>query len=324
MPPCFAGSKRSLEMVIYDPAAASKRARQAETTETSGTPSPTPSANVAAMALHAAPPPAPFGDFAPISAVPISAVPPSRLPPLAAGSGREEPPCLRRHFLVALGLRPDLPVHFVAEKVVTGTDLDAHQSRFRIPSDGVERRLRALLTPRELDDANLLHDPPPLPRKQPRHEQLEQPSSSEQQSVAAAEGTEQQPAPGEKTMKKPKRKGKVHGGLRVKLVDLAAGASRELLMSRWESSRGTVVKGEGYLDFVRRCSFRESDAVEIWAFVQRRVRLFGADVCGGSLLHLLVVKKHEKPQCRYCSGALCLVPPPTAAVESMGRKLLVE
>ncbi|CAL4948199.1 unnamed protein product [Urochloa decumbens] len=316
MPPCFAGSKRPLEMVVYDPAAASKRARPAETTETSGTPSPSPSANAAALALHLASAPPPFGDFAPINAVPISAIPPHRIPPLPTKpsplvAGREEPPCLRRHFLVALGLRGDLPVHFVAEKLVTGTDLDAHQSRFRIPSDGVERRLRALLTPRELDDANLLHDPPPVPRKLPRHAQLEQPSSSEQKSVAAAEGTEQQPAPGKNTaMKKPKRKGKVHGGLRVKLVDLAAGA-KELLMSRWESSRGTIVKGEGYLDFVRRCSFRESDAVEIWAFVQRRFRLFGADVCYESLLHLLVVKKHEKPQCRYCSGALCAVPPPS-------------
>ncbi|CAO2165906.1 unnamed protein product [Urochloa humidicola] len=295
MPPCFAGSKRSLEMVVYDPAAASKRARQADTMETSGTPSPSPSAKAAALALHAASEPPPFGDFAPISAVPPRL--PQHSPFVAGGSGREEPPCLRKHFLVALGLRSDLPVHFVAEKLVTATDLDAHQSRFRIPSDGVERRLRALLTPRELDEANLLHDPPPMPRKRP------EPSSSSEQQGVAAEG---------KKMKKPKRKGKVHGGLRVKLVDLAAGASRELRMSRWESSRGTIVKGEGYLDFVRRCSFGESDAVEIWAFVQRRFRLFGADVCDESLLHVLVVKKHEKPQCRYCSAALCLMPPPPA------------
>ncbi|CAO2178808.1 unnamed protein product [Urochloa humidicola] len=303
MSPCFAGSKRTLEMVVYDPAAASKRARPAETTETSGTAT-SPSANAAALALHAASAPPPFGDFAPIHAVPISAVPFRPTPATLAGgsSGREEPPCLRRHFLVALGLRADLPVHFVAEKLVTATDLDAHQSRFRIPSDGVERRLRALLTPRELDDANLLHDPPPVPRKRP------EPSSSSEPRSAAAEGEK---------MKKPKRKGKVHGGLRVKLVDLAAGA-RELRMSRWESSRGTIVKGEGYLDFVRRCSFGESDVVEIWAFVQRRVRLFGADVCNESLLHLLVVKKHEKRQCRYCSGApLCAVlPPPTPQLNS--------
>ncbi|PUZ55384.1 hypothetical protein GQ55_5G208100 [Panicum hallii var. hallii] len=288
MPPCFAGSKRPLEMVVYDPAAAaSKRARQEETS------TPSPSANAAALALHAAAAPPPFGDFAPISAVPLSAVPP-RLPPvptarspLVADAGREEPPCLRRHFLAELGLRADLPVHFIAEKFVTSTDLDGHQNRFRIPSDGVERRLRAILTPRELHDANLLHDPPPMPRKRPRHEQPD----------VAAEG-EQPPG---KRMKQPKRKGKVHGGLRMKLVDLAAGA-RELQMSRWESSRGTIVKGEGYLDFIRRCSFKERDAVEIWAFVQRRVRLLGSALCDDSLLHVLVVKRDKQARCN------CLAP----------------
>ena len=88
---------------------------------------------------------------------------------------------------------------------------------------------------------------------------------------------------------------------RSSLVDLATGA-RELRMSRWESSRGTIVKGEGYLDFVRRCSFKERDAVEIWAFVQRRVRLLGAVLCDDSLLHVLVVKKDKQARCN------CLVP----------------
>jgi len=282
MPPCFAvGSNRPLEMVAYDPAAARKRARRGETS------TPSPSANAFALALHAASAPPPFGDFAPISAVPV--------PPLAADAGRAEPPCLRMHFLAELGLRADLPVHFVAEKVVTSTDLDGHQNRFRIPSEGVARRLRAILTPRELHDANLLHDPPPMPRKRPRHDDHEQPAG------VAAEGEELQPPPAGKRMKQPKRKGKVHGGLRMKLVDLAAGA-RELRMSRWESSRGTIVKGEGYLDFVRRCSFKERDAVEIWAFVQRGVRLLGAVLCDDSLLHVLVVKKDKQARCN------CLVP----------------
>ncbi|KAG2590751.1 hypothetical protein PVAP13_5NG429800 [Panicum virgatum] len=288
MPPCFAGSNRPLEMVVYDPAAASKRARQGETS------TPSPSANPVARALRAVSAPPPFGNFAPISAIPprLPPLPTARSPPLAADAGREEPPCLRKHFLAELGLRADLPVHFIAEKLVTSTDLDGHQNRFRIPSDGVERRLRAILTPRELHDANLLHAPPPMPRKRPRHEQLA--------ADAAAEG-EQRPPAGKKA-KKPKRKGKVHGGLRMKLVDLAAGA-RELRMSRWESSRGTIVKGEGYLDFVRRCSFKERDAVEIWAFVQRRVRLFGSVLCDDSLLHVLVVKKDKQARCN------CLVLP---------------
>ncbi|RLN25186.1 hypothetical protein C2845_PM07G18600 [Panicum miliaceum] len=50
-------------------------------------------------------------------------------------------------------------------------------------------------------------------------------------------------------------------------------------MSRWSSSKGTIVKGRGYLDFIQRCSFKEDDVVEVWAFVERRFRLFGADLC---------------------------------------------
>ncbi|OEL17229.1 Peroxiredoxin-2C [Dichanthelium oligosanthes] len=270
--PCFAGSKCPLEMVVYDPAAAAKPAREAAETSTASPSS--SSTNAAALALHAASASPPFGDYEPINAIPISAAPP-RLPPLPRMkpsplvADREEPPCLRKHFLKALGLRDDLIVHFIDEKYVTETDMDPHQNRFRIPSDGIQRRLRAVLTQRELDDANLLHDPPPNTRKRPRHEPITG-LSSEPQNVAA-EG--EQP-PGKK-MKIPKKKGKVHGGLRMKLVDLNAGA-KELLMSRWESSRGTIVKGEGYLDFIRRCSFGEGDAVEIWAFVQRRFQLFGS------------------------------------------------
>ncbi|RLM91656.1 hypothetical protein C2845_PM08G21860 [Panicum miliaceum] len=83
---------------------------------------------------------------------------------------------------------------------------------------------------------------------------------------------------------------------------------------KWDSSHATVVKGEGYLDFARRCGFREGDAVEVWAFVQRRFRLFGEDVCGDSLLHVLVVKKDQQPaRCCYRS----LLPPAPAVNPSI-------
>ncbi|PUZ55383.1 hypothetical protein GQ55_5G208000 [Panicum hallii var. hallii] len=279
MPPCFAGAKRPLEMVVYDPAAAaSKRARQDEAT-------------TSAAAADSAGEPLDVLDVEPISAIPPQLPPPP--PPLA---GREAAPCLRRHFLEALGLRADLPF-------VTSTDLDPHQNRFRIPGAGVKRRLRAILTPRELDEANLLRDPTPRSRTRHRASQAHPaPPPSEPRNVAA-EG--EQP-PGKK-IKKPKRKGKVHGGLRVKLVDLHAGA-KELLMSRRSSSKGTIVKGRGYLDFIRRCGFKEKDVVEVWAFVERRFRLFGADLCDDGPLHVLVVKKdQQQPGCCYC----CPLPHPT-------------
>ncbi|CAL4962105.1 unnamed protein product [Urochloa decumbens] len=306
MAPSFPGSssKRPLDMVLYDPAAAAKRARQEEAASTSSSSSASSATTAAALFVRAASAPPPFGDFEPISAVPISAVPSQLLPPpppLLAG--REEPPCLRSHFLAALGLRADLPVHFIDDKHLTGTDLDPHQNRLRLPMDGAVHRLRPLLTPAELHAANLLLLPDPKPRAQP--------PKKPQGGGAVAED--------EKAGKKPKAKGKVHGGLRVNLVSLAAGA-KELLLSRWDSTHATVVKGEGYLDFVvRRCGFREGDAVEIWAFVQRRVRLFGADVCGGSLLHVLLVKKGQG--CCYCHD---LPPAPAPAVHpSIGRELVV-
>ena len=177
---------------------------------------------------------------------------------------------------------------------MTGTDLDAHQNRFRIPSDGALGRLRPILTPDELDAASLLHDPAPRPRRQHQRE------PTELENVAADDDGEAQRQEQGKAARK-KRQGRRHGGLPVRLVDLAAGASGELLLSRWESTAGTVVKGEGYMGFVRRCSFREDDAVEIWAFKQREVRLFGAAVCDESHLHLLIVKRGgSQQQCLYC------------------------
>ncbi|GJN18097.1 hypothetical protein PR202_gb05219 [Eleusine coracana subsp. coracana] len=225
---------------------------------------------------------APGGPLAVLDVQPINAIAPPRQPPPPPATDRELPRCVRKHFLPALGLRADLPVHFIAEKTVTSTDVDAHQNRFRIPLDGVERCLRAILTPAELHAANLLHDMAPRKRTKKMKENVN----------AEEEGAN-------KKMKEPKKKGKVHGGLRVRLVDLAAGA-KELQMSRWDSSRATVVKGEGYLDFVRRCSFREGDVVEVWAFLQRHVRIFGVDVQrGDGVLHVLVVKKNQ-PRCCYC------------------------
>jgi hypothetical protein len=219
----------------------------------------------------------------PIDAVPLNAIAPRRRrlrlrrPLPAAPVHREAPPCLRAHILPALGLRDAAEVRFIHEKRVTSTDLDPHQNRFRIPTDGALRRLRPLLTLDELDAANLLYDP----------------------AAAAAQHQEPEPEPGKKRRK---RQGMVHGGLPVRLVDLAAGPSGELLLSRWSSSHGTIVKGSGYMDYVRRCSFKENDVVEIWAFKQREFRLLGKTIFHGSALHVLVVKRDDARQhgCRYC------------------------
>jgi hypothetical protein len=125
-------------------------------------------------------------------------------------------------LLPYLELSEDLPVHFIDEKAVTVTDLDARQNRFRLPNHGVLRNLRPILTAKECQAANL------------------QPSAAEGQ----------------------RKRG---GGLPVQVVDTRAGIM-ELEMSRLESSRGTSLKGEGYMDFITECSFTVGDVVQIWAF----------------------------------------------------------
>ncbi|KAL6620180.1 hypothetical protein ACP70R_035319 [Stipagrostis hirtigluma subsp. patula] len=268
--------KRTLAMVVYDPAAAAEQQRAAKQERPA-------TATIYADAGAVVP----YGtDVEPIDAVPLSAVPP-RLPREPAPPAREEPPCLRNHILPALRLRADLPLHYIGKKTVTGTDLevlDGHQNRFRIPTDGVLRNLRPILTIDELAHANLLKDPAPRPRR--HHEPEPEPENG-----AAAE-------------KRKKKQGRAHGGLPVKLVDLDAGASWELRLSRWDSSHGTVVKGEGYLDFIRRCKFKANDVVDIWALKQHAFRHFGVTMCDASPLHLLIVKRDDQQHgCRFCHPA---------------------
>lgn len=250
-------------MVLYDPTvvASSQTLKKARPSSSS--------AHAGAVVPYAA------ANMEPIDAVPLKAVAPRprprpRLPLVRSLAIPEEPAFLRDHVLKELGLWKQLPVHFIHTKRVTDTDLEPHQNRFRIPTEGAVCRLRPILTTEELDLANLLYDPASL---------LPEPEEEE----------------GEKDQqgkKKKKRRGKVHGGLPVRLVDLASGVSNSLLLSRWTSSHGTVVKGGGYMNYVRRCSFKERDVVDIWAFKQREFRLMGKVVFHESPLYLLILKRN--------------------------------
>lgn len=205
--------------------------------------------------INAAAPPPTVLDVNPINAIapppdvldimPINAVAPSRQPPPPA-TAKELPPCLRKHVLAGLGLRADLPVHFVGEKVVTKTDVDGHQNRFRIPNAGVQRCLHAMLNLAELHAANLLYDMPPR-RRTPKKPSNTKPGKEEDGVI--------------ETMKEPKHRGKVHGGLPVMLVDVDAG-TKKLQLSRWDSSHGTVIKG-------RATSSSSASAASGWATPSR-------------------------------------------------------
>nr|CAB3461612.1 unnamed protein product [Digitaria exilis] len=240
--------KRTLAMVPYDPTVAPsqpvKRAR------------PSSPADAGAMVPYDAGK-LPADATEPIDAVPLKAVAPRRK-------------------------RPRLPlVHFIHTKRVTDTDLEAHQNRFRIPTEGAVQRLRPIMTTEELDAANLLHDPAAVASLESETEEEEE----EGEQLAAEQGQRK------RKRKRKKRKGKVHGGLPVRLVDLAAGVSDSLLLTRWTSSHGTIVKGGGYMNYVRRCSFKEHDVVDIWAFKQREFRLMGTPVFHESPLYILILKR---------------------------------
>ncbi|KAL6610037.1 hypothetical protein ACP70R_040006 [Stipagrostis hirtigluma subsp. patula] len=269
-------SEHPLAMVVHDPAAAAAGRRAAKRARLA-----------TAMVQYTA---LPTDVAEPIDAVPLAAIAPPQPPP-----AREQPPCLRNRILPALRLRADLPVHFIGEKLVTRTDLDGQQNRFRIPTDGVMRHLRPILTHDELADANLLklEDPAPMPTLQPEPEP--------ENGAAADNDVEQE---GEKKKKKKKKQGRTHGGLAVKLVDVVAGASHELRLSRWDSSDGTIVKGKGFLHYIRRCSFKENDVVEIWAFKQRAFRHFGVTMCDESPLHVFIIKRYDQHQ------IAAIAPPP--------------
>ncbi|WVZ98358.1 hypothetical protein U9M48_043814 [Paspalum notatum var. saurae] len=247
-------------------------------------------------AMNAVLPDAGAADVQPVNAEPINAVPLNAIAPPA--QDRDEPPCLRTHVLPALRLRADLPAYFLGEKRVTETDLNRQQNRFRIPTDGL-RYLREILTPEELEAANLLHDPAPRPRKT-RREPDPQPQPDNEAAPAAGQHQQGEELQEQQQLGRRKKAGKVHGGYAVRLVDLVAGDSGTLLLSRWDSSGGTVVKGEGYMEFIRRCSFKEHDVVEIWAIKQRACPfpIFKTIMCDESVLHFLLVKKGA--DCRFC------------------------
>ncbi|KAM3388972.1 hypothetical protein ACQJBY_011232 [Aegilops geniculata] len=147
-------------------------------------------------------------------------------------SASAEPSWLRRELLPHLGLPADLPVHFIAEKAVTGTDFDPRQCRLSLPPYGVIHNLRPILTAEELQAANLRHED---------------------------DNAQEQRTTGERRKERRQRA----GGLPVLVVDPRAGLI-ELRLSR--GAHSTTLRGPGYLDFINECSFAVDDVVRIWAF----------------------------------------------------------
>uniref|UniRef100_A0A0E0D6E5 Uncharacterized protein n=1 Tax=Oryza meridionalis TaxID=40149 RepID=A0A0E0D6E5_9ORYZ len=148
-----------------------------------------PSASGSTAEAVPAPPPATVEPMlidaaAPIATEPIDAVPlqaaAAHVPPAAVPQKEEDdddaapppPAWIRGELLPLLGLRGDLPLHFICRKRVEASDLSAQQSRFLIPQAAASLRLRPLLSAAEREAAKLveefLHKKKKSPEPKPR------------------------------------------------------------------------------------------------------------------------------------------------------------
>ncbi|BAS95380.1 Os05g0567000 [Oryza sativa Japonica Group] len=114
----------------------------------------------------------------PIDAVPLQAVaahvPRAAVPQRVDDDDAAPPPpaWIRGELLPLLGLRGDLPLHFICRKRVEASDLSAQQSRFLIPQAAASLRLCPLLSAAEREAAKLveefLHKKKKSPEPKPR------------------------------------------------------------------------------------------------------------------------------------------------------------
>ncbi|KAF6992052.1 hypothetical protein CFC21_009080 [Triticum aestivum] len=186
---------------------------------------------------------APFS-IEPIDAVPLRAAPSPHIPH-AAGAAPMELAWIR----TALGLQPGHALYFIAQKRVECSDLEAQQSRFRIPSAAIDR-LRPLLSDEGRHAANL---DSLKPREKPKPQ-------------ASGNG---------------KAQGRKHGGLVVPLYINRAGDRMNARLTRWDSNEYTVLKYGNSQSFVRGSSLKVMDRIQIWAFLNPGLHLVIHKIDGG-------------------------------------------
>ncbi|KAM3276434.1 hypothetical protein ACQJBY_044683 [Aegilops geniculata] len=163
------------------------------------------------------------------AAAPFSGEPVDAVPPPAAGHqpGPAEPGWIR----AKLGLQPDHPIHFIAEKPVQRSDLDLQQGRLSMPHGDATSRLLPLLSDEQRRAAKLEN-----PRERP-----------EAQACRRARG------------KKP-------GGLVVPVYVNRAGDRMDAQLTRWDSNASTVLKFRDHGSFVGASGLEAMDEIQIWAF----------------------------------------------------------
>ncbi|KAK3145843.1 hypothetical protein QOZ80_3BG0258260 [Eleusine coracana subsp. coracana] len=153
-----------------------------------------------------------------------------------------EPAWLRAELLPRHGLRADLPLHFVEDKVLTNSDLNPVQNRLLVTSTG-STRLRAVLTCDEVEACGLAAGSDDHHRRD----------------RAVARGEKKRAA---------QRK---NPGVPVLVHDRDAGRGPTMLrLTTFHSTTAMVINGAGYRDVVEANGFVTGDCVEVWAFRRPR------------------------------------------------------
>ncbi|CAN6281029.1 unnamed protein product [Urochloa humidicola] len=172
-------------------------------------------------------------------------------PPTHQGDGGSSEPAwvVRAELVARHGFPGDLTMHFVQEKVLTGSDLQSDQSRLLFCSTG-SRRLRPFLSDIELTRCGL--DADSALRRRPGRRPAAPPVQAGQDGAK----------------KKKKRRKTRFPGVPVLVYEHGAerAAPAALKLNSFRSSMGIVINGQGYKRFIAGCGFRKGDRVEVWAF----------------------------------------------------------
>ncbi|KAG1330323.1 hypothetical protein COCNU_02G002910 [Cocos nucifera] len=155
---------------------------------------------------------------------------------------------------------------FIMSKKLTKTDLDRGQNRLLIPAGYVQAHLIPFLSDEEKAAASLLDD------ATKRKKSSSGAGRSKKMKLAESHGGVEEQADGEAAIEKKKKEaGRKHGGLPVSVHVGANKWKAHVIITRWDSSNGTVLKGGEYSRYLAQWSgAKVGEEVELWGFRERR------------------------------------------------------
>ncbi|EHA8588754.1 putative B3 domain-containing protein [Cocos nucifera] len=148
---------------------------------------------------------------------------------------------------------------FIMAKKLTESDLNPWQNRLIMPAGFVNAHLIPFLSDEEKAAASLLDDDG---RKRKKPSSKAEGSKKVKLSDGGVEATEEK-----EKIKKKKEVGRMHGGLRVPVYVGANKWKAFVVLTRWDSSNCTVLKGGEYSRYLARWSgVKKGEEVELWGF----------------------------------------------------------